>query len=376
MENTHSKGRGGIAGHSASSSPAIRRRESGPRPGRTPRDPSDRSRFPVERPRTLLSDAGILFDAEPADLDERVLELPLLASGSAPDTIALRLAEEKALAVARRRPEALVIGCDQTLDLEGRRFNKAETREAAADQLRALRGKTHALHSAVVIVEDGAVTWSHVSTAKLTMRLSARTSSPIISTASATACSAASAPISSKGSACSSSTRSTATSSPFSACRCCRSRSGCAPREICGHEHCDAIAADARGVAVADRHSRSRSSSAIGSPSTASPDPMSGVPVAPTRRKPSSPISRAATSPGSQRDGAPQGTRGARLRRARARRRRTRRRDTLVGRETAGSTAPTPTSRASSPIATRARQAGTRIRARRSCSAPAARRAP
>ncbi|MQT12883.1 hypothetical protein F0357_09530 [Rhizobiales bacterium Sp-1] len=118
----------------------------------------------------LLAEAGIAFEAEPADLDERVLELPLLASGSAPDTIALRLAEEKALAVARRRSDALVIGCDQTLDLEGHRFNKAESREAAADQLRALRGKTHALHSAVVIVEDGAVTWSHVSTAKLTMR--------------------------------------------------------------------------------------------------------------------------------------------------------------------------------------------------------------
>jgi septum formation protein len=65
---------------------------------------------------------------------------------------------------------AIVVGCDQTLALDERRFDKPADRAAARDQLRTLRGQTHALHSAVVVCHNGAVTFTHVAVARLTMR--------------------------------------------------------------------------------------------------------------------------------------------------------------------------------------------------------------
>ena len=51
-----------------------------------------------------------------------------------------------------------------------RRFSKPADRAGARDQLLALRGKTHELHSAVAVCRNGAVTFGHVSVARLNMR--------------------------------------------------------------------------------------------------------------------------------------------------------------------------------------------------------------
>jgi septum formation protein len=118
----------------------------------------------------MLRQAGVTLDIMPADVDERALEAPMLAAGAAPAAIATALAEAKALAVSRAAPGALVIGADQALDLEGARFTKAATIADAGEQLRRLRGRTHALHSAVVTARDGAVVWRHLDTARLTVR--------------------------------------------------------------------------------------------------------------------------------------------------------------------------------------------------------------
>lgn len=118
----------------------------------------------------LLEGAGLAFATEPSDIDERAVEEPLLAAGASPGAIALHLAEAKALDVAARRPGDLVLGCDQTLGLDGERFVKPENRAAARAQLGRLRGRTHELHSALALVEDGAVVWRHVSVAAMTMR--------------------------------------------------------------------------------------------------------------------------------------------------------------------------------------------------------------
>jgi septum formation protein len=67
------------------------------------------------------------------------------------------------------RPD-FVIGADQTLDLDGRLYDKAETLEAARERLITLRGKTHKLHSAVVVAKEGTPIWREVATATLTMR--------------------------------------------------------------------------------------------------------------------------------------------------------------------------------------------------------------
>src|SRR5215831_1375199 len=79
----------------------------------------------------LLREAGIAVEVEPADLDERALEQGM--STRDPGAIAGLLAREKARAVAARRPDRLVLGADQTLALDERRFSKPADRAAARD---------------------------------------------------------------------------------------------------------------------------------------------------------------------------------------------------------------------------------------------------
>jgi septum formation protein len=118
--------------------------------------------------RALLEAAGIAVEIDPAEIDERAAEAP--HAGASPEKIALLLAREKALAVARRRPAMLVLGADQTLALGSRRFSKPTTIAAAREQLALLSGKTHALHSGVAVARGGKILFETVATAHLTMR--------------------------------------------------------------------------------------------------------------------------------------------------------------------------------------------------------------
>jgi septum formation protein len=116
----------------------------------------------------LLANAGISFDAVPADIDERALQKN---SGlSAPDEIASLLAREKACFVSSKNPGRHVVGADQTLALGNRLFSKPAGRAQAADQLRLLAGGTHELHSAVAVARDGKILFSDVVVARMTMR--------------------------------------------------------------------------------------------------------------------------------------------------------------------------------------------------------------
>lgn len=117
---------------------------------------------------TLLRNAGLAFDAIPADIDERAIQA---ASGlTDAGAIAALLAREKALAVSTQHPGRVVIGADQTLALGDRLFSKPPDRARAAEQLRALAGRTHHLHSAVAVARDGAILFADVSVAAMTMR--------------------------------------------------------------------------------------------------------------------------------------------------------------------------------------------------------------
>lgn len=116
----------------------------------------------------LLSSAGLSCSAVPADLDEGLVKQTGLAKGWSASSTALRLAEEKARAISM--PEAFVIGADQMLSCEGVLYDKPASMAAARLQLEALRGKTHTLHTAVVVCHKGAVLWQHVCEPKLTMR--------------------------------------------------------------------------------------------------------------------------------------------------------------------------------------------------------------
>lgn len=119
--------------------------------------------------RMMLVSAGIPVEAVPANVDERAIERAR-GEGREPAEIALLLAWEKASAVSHRTPGRLVVGADQTLALGHKRFLKPADRDEARAQLRALRGQTHTLHSAMALVRDGSALFESVDTARLTMR--------------------------------------------------------------------------------------------------------------------------------------------------------------------------------------------------------------
>jgi septum formation protein len=74
------------------------------------------------------------------------------------------------LAVSARREQALVIGSDSLVSVEGRRFDKPAGRETAAEHLRFFSGKTMVLTSAVVLAEAGKIVWWHAEEALLKVR--------------------------------------------------------------------------------------------------------------------------------------------------------------------------------------------------------------
>ena len=119
--------------------------------------------------RAMIEAVGLTVEAEPSEIDERSVEAAL-GGELGPVDLAEMLAETKAVDVAPRRPGAIVIGCDQVLELEGEVLHKAADMEAARRRLLQLSGRTHLLHAAVVLVRDGRTLWRGVETAAMTMR--------------------------------------------------------------------------------------------------------------------------------------------------------------------------------------------------------------
>jgi nucleoside triphosphate pyrophosphatase len=116
----------------------------------------------------ILAAAGLRFEIRPAQIDERAEEAKIGAPDAA--AAARHLARAKAGAVAATLPGRLVLGADQTLARGNRRFSNPADRGAAVEQLQALRGRTHELHSALALVRDGETLFAHVGTARLAMR--------------------------------------------------------------------------------------------------------------------------------------------------------------------------------------------------------------
>jgi septum formation protein len=118
--------------------------------------------------RAMLEAAGIPIEVRPADIDERAVERAAVAN-AAGDVAAL-LAREKARAISVGMPGRLVLGADQILVLDERRFDKPADMAAARTQLRALSGRTHELHSGIAFIRDGQVLNETVRVARMTMR--------------------------------------------------------------------------------------------------------------------------------------------------------------------------------------------------------------
>lgn len=94
----------------------------------------------------LLQRLRISFEVHAPEVDETP------RSDEAPASLAVRLALEKARAVAHNWPSAVVIGADQVADLDGQSLGKPGNHARATKQLRQMRGKTVIFQTAVAVV--------------------------------------------------------------------------------------------------------------------------------------------------------------------------------------------------------------------------------
>lgn len=125
-----------------------------------------------ESRRRLLRDAGVLFEAVTAGVDEDAAKGALIGEGLNPRDLADALAELKALRPSQREPDALVLGCDQTLALgDGTLVNKCADREEARALLLRLSGTRHHLHSAAVVTWGGAPIWRQIESVAMDVRV-------------------------------------------------------------------------------------------------------------------------------------------------------------------------------------------------------------
>jgi septum formation protein len=120
------------------------------------------------RRRTLLSQAGVAFEVNPAAIPE--LERPQ----EAPSEFALRMATEKAVAVAQRvgsAPSRWVLGADTIVVLEGAVLGKPQDADHALAMLERLAGRTHAVITGVAVVtSDTLAVHSQTVTTRVTLR--------------------------------------------------------------------------------------------------------------------------------------------------------------------------------------------------------------
>jgi septum formation protein len=118
----------------------------------------------------LLDNAGIEATRDPPRIDEAEIKAFNRRKGAEAGVAAMALAEAKALTVAARHPETLVIGADQILNCNGTWLDKPISHADARTQLLLLRGQSHELATAVCIARDADVIWHDLQRPRLTMR--------------------------------------------------------------------------------------------------------------------------------------------------------------------------------------------------------------
>ena len=101
------------------------------------------------RRQELLRNAGIAFEVQPADIPEDPLP------GEKAKDCAERLAGEKALAIAQKRPNDVVLGADTVVVIDNQILNKPADAADAARMLRVLSGRTHEVITGVCLVAGG-----------------------------------------------------------------------------------------------------------------------------------------------------------------------------------------------------------------------------
>lgn len=121
--------------------------------------------------RKLLEGSGLTFSTKSSDLDEAAMRTAMGLEGTVePSDVAEVLARGKAEDVSAQSGDAFVIGGDQVMAAGGKIYGKPQSMEDARARLLDLSGKSHQLHTAVVIATGGASVWAYTDVATLTMR--------------------------------------------------------------------------------------------------------------------------------------------------------------------------------------------------------------
>ena len=118
----------------------------------------------------ILDENNINNRVEPSNVDEDLIKESLLKDKATPTLISKNLAELKANKVSLKNIDALVLGADSVIDLEGQLISKPESREEAFEILKKLNGKKHDLVSSVCISKNGSMIWNYSDKATLTMK--------------------------------------------------------------------------------------------------------------------------------------------------------------------------------------------------------------
>ena len=116
------------------------------------------------RRRELLALLGITFEIIPPAAEE------IPSPGLSPLEQAKQFALDKALSIARRHPDDLVLGSDTVIEIDGTLVGKPRDLDDAGTMLRQLRGRSHHVHTAIALIHEAAyVTVVHVETASVRM---------------------------------------------------------------------------------------------------------------------------------------------------------------------------------------------------------------
>lgn len=116
------------------------------------------------RRRELLALFGIAFQIVPPAAEE------IPSPGLSPLEQAKQFALDKALSIARRHPDDLVLGSDTVIEIDGTLVGKPQDLDDAETMLRQLRGRSHHVHTAIALIHEAAyVTVARVETALVRM---------------------------------------------------------------------------------------------------------------------------------------------------------------------------------------------------------------
>ncbi len=118
----------------------------------------------------ILDNNNIYCEVLPSNIDEDIFKKSLKKEKATPEIVAKNLSELKANKISTKKPDAIVIGADSVIDLEGEIISKPKDRIEALEILKKLNNKTHYLISSVCISKNGNMIWNYTDKAKLIMK--------------------------------------------------------------------------------------------------------------------------------------------------------------------------------------------------------------